>query len=260
MSDHQGESNDQNFDDSELQEIMNEIEDLEREVSSSDSQEIPEEQPGHSPQSEQGDDKQDLQSEIDREVEEAQQSDEEGLKAPEGQPEMAEKPEPSQDHDVDESPEEMRSQMEVVPEEESSDHPHHSDDHDEHSDEEPAIEFDEQELRALEEDEGQFESGPNVSSFKKPRGVEPSSAHHTENAPIHFHAHGDMGVDLSFQVGEEHAHLSIEQGPSGKQGLRVQMGGVDLFLDAEEGCRVELEGGARFTVPVSSKDGRQKAS
>ncbi len=224
-------SKDQNFNQSELEDIMNEIEELEKEVVSETSSEMDSAQDSDGPLEVSGqaeeiaasiaevtskapeehqqkeEAKQGLQSSIDAELEQAMQSSE------------------SSESPVDVSAEEGQTYEE-----------------DSELEEEPAIEFDESELEALECDLEDSPEESNVVQLKKD-----SSSTSVPGSEVELSARGQMGLHLNFHLGEDLASLDIDQ----EEGLTIEMSGFTLHLHPESGCRVELEGGIQFTVPIS---------
>lgn len=81
-----------------------------------------------------------------------------------------------------------------------------------------------------------------------------SAAKKPSHAPCaHFEAQGQMEMKLSVPMGEHTAELSW-----GPDGLSVCVQGVQILV-GEEGCTLELPGGAKFVLPVESKTDRKAA-
>ncbi|MCO4794094.1 MAG: hypothetical protein KC493_10295 [Bacteriovoracaceae bacterium] len=88
----------------------------------------------------------------------------------------------------------------------------------------------------------------NVVSIVKEKPVTSQSDDGTfSGAPVEFTANGDMNLSMNFTVGESTATLMVSK----ERGLCVQMDGVNLEI-AEDGCTVELAGGVKFTVPLTT--------
>ncbi|MDD0853808.1 hypothetical protein HBN50_11920 [Halobacteriovorax sp. GB3] len=62
-----------------------------------------------------------------------------------------------------------------------------------------------------------------------------------------FSASGKMNMNMTFPVGEEQATFSVVDGK-----LTISMNGLNLTLDGSEGCTVEMESGVKFTIPLTS--------
>ncbi len=62
-------------------------------------------------------------------------------------------------------------------------------------------------------------------------------------------AHGKMSLNLDFKIGSETARLTIDP----VKGLVVTMSGVELCINEDSGCRVTMENGMNFTIPLSSQ-------
>lgn len=87
-------------------------------------------------------------------------------------------------------------------------------------------------------------SAPKVLSFEK---NSPSSNMPSSNSEISFEAHGQMNLNLGFRMGDEHAKLSIDP----VKGLVIIMSGVELCINQEEGCKVTMDSGVKFTIPLT---------
>lgn len=104
--------------------------------------------------------------------------------------------------------------------------------------------------------EEEFEEESNVVSM-----VTSSAATNDEGtysgSPVEFTANGDMNLSMNFSIGNSTATLVVNK----DSGLSVQMEGVNLEI-TDEGCTVELAGGVKFTVPLttSSSELNKKAS
>lgn len=62
-----------------------------------------------------------------------------------------------------------------------------------------------------------------------------------------FSASGKMNMNMTFPVGQEQATFSVVDGK-----LTISMNGLNLTLDGSEGCTVEMESGVKFTIPLTS--------
>jgi len=63
-----------------------------------------------------------------------------------------------------------------------------------------------------------------------------------------------MSLNLGFKVGAENAMLVIDP----VKGLSVTMSGVELVLNHEEGCKVTMANGVKFTIPLTSPESSLK--
>lgn len=71
----------------------------------------------------------------------------------------------------------------------------------------------------------------------------------TARNEMSFQASGLMNVSLTFKVGLEEAKLYIDD----KKGLVISMGGVEVTLNEETGCKVIMSNGAQVTIPLTSE-------
>ncbi len=89
---------------------------------------------------------------------------------------------------------------------------------------------------------------PKVLSFEK------KSTSSVPGSEISFEATGSMTLNLGFKVGDESAKLTIDP----VKGLLVTMNGVELCISSEEGCKVTMENGVKFTIPLTSAESTSK--
>lgn len=101
---------------------------------------------------------------------------------------------------------------------------------------------------------------PKVLSFEKksaststPVSTTPAT-YSKSSSEISFEACGSMNLNLGFKVGEETAKLSIDP----VKGLVVTMNGVELCINQEEGCKVTMENGVKFTIPLTTSESASK--
>ncbi|MDD4972824.1 MAG: hypothetical protein PHY93_00655 [Bacteriovorax sp.] len=96
---------------------------------------------------------------------------------------------------------------------------------------------------------------PEVLSFEKksPSSYIPTSAINS-SSEISFEAHGQMNLNLGFKIGEESARLTIDP----VKGLVVTMSGVELCINQEDGCKVTMDSGVKFTIPLTSSESALK--
>jgi hypothetical protein len=91
------------------------------------------------------------------------------------------------------------------------------------------------------------------SSKVLPFGKKSSLSYPSENGEagvgeISFEAKGQMNLNLGFKIGEETAQLSIDP----VKGLIVTLRGVELCINQEDGCKVTMDSGVNFTIPLTS--------
>ena len=95
------------------------------------------------------------------------------------------------------------------------------------------------------------EVAPKVLSFEKKSQVSntlPTTS--GSNSEISFEAHGQMNLNLGFKIGEESARLTIDP----VKGLVITMSGVELCINQETGCKVTMDSGVKFTIPLTSPE------
>ncbi len=98
------------------------------------------------------------------------------------------------------------------------------------------------------------EAEPKVLSFEKKSTPATTPAYSKASSEISFEACGSMNLNLGFKVGEETAKLSIDP----VKGLVVTMNGVELCINQEEGCKVTMENGVKFTIPLTTSESASK--
>jgi hypothetical protein len=82
-----------------------------------------------------------------------------------------------------------------------------------------------------------------------------SSTATTSQAPeISFEACGQMSLNLGFKIGSETAKLTVDP----TKGLCITMNGVELLISESEGCKVTMESGVKFTIPLTSEASASK--
>lgn len=69
---------------------------------------------------------------------------------------------------------------------------------------------------------------------------------------MQFSGQGDMDMQLNFQLGSETATVNVSGGS-----LNVKLAGVELQL-TENGCEVNMEGGVKFSVPLTGSQAQGK--
>lgn len=97
-----------------------------------------------------------------------------------------------------------------------------------------------------------FEEEAPMASNVHPLAKGPAQS---SGSPMEIKAHGQMEVNLAFQVADQTAHLCVDP-----QGLKVELNGVVVWIDAEKGCSIELPGGGKFSFPVQACTSAKKAA
>ena len=87
-------------------------------------------------------------------------------------------------------------------------------------------------------------------SIQKSTGVESlkSIAKNAPTSEVSFEGHGQMNLNLGFKIGEENAKLTIDP----VKGLILVMSGVELCINQEDGCKVTMDSGVKFIIPLTS--------
>lgn len=75
-------------------------------------------------------------------------------------------------------------------------------------------------------------------------------------APTAAASSNSVSMSLEFPIGEQVAQIGI----SPEYGFSFNMDGVELTIDAENGCVMTLPGGMTFTIPVNSPAQKTKKS
>jgi len=216
----------QSFNDSELEDIMNEIENLEKEFVE-DGEKSPEDLIVTESKQNQ------IQDEIDKEVQSisGEMSVEAEIEAEAEETVMEEVTieEPSEVEEVSMS-EETSDEVEELSEESF----------DEVADELVAeMEVEEMEVEEMEVEEIE----DNVVELPTAKDI--SAVDHGAN--MDFTASGSMDFNLNFKIGSETASLKVD----GEEGLTVEMGGVNIQITESGGCTVTMDGGVSFNIPLT---------
>lgn len=215
----------QSFNDSELEDIMSEIENLEKEFVEDGEKSPKDLSLTEAPTSE-------LQDEIDKEVETISD-------------EMSPEAEAPVEMSSEEAPAEIVSEAEVTDAEIESIEA-------EIDAEVESIEVVEVAAVAEEPEEVAVEEVSNVVSLPVSEKITSSGAN------MDFSASGSMDLNLNFKIGSETATLKVD----GNKGLIVEMGGVEIQITESEGCTVTMEGGVNFNIPLttSGESSKKKAA
>ncbi len=92
----------------------------------------------------------------------------------------------------------------------------------------------------------------NVVAMPSQKVEKPAATAPTGEGYMQFSGQGDMDMQLNFQLGSETATVNISGGS-----LNVTLAGVELQL-TENGCEVNMEGGVKFSVPLTGAAGQGK--
>jgi hypothetical protein len=68
------------------------------------------------------------------------------------------------------------------------------------------------------------------------------------SSEVSFEAQGQMNLNLGFKIGEENVKLTIDP----IKGLVLIMSGVELCINQEDGCKVTMDSGIKFIIPLTS--------
>ena len=106
-------------------------------------------------------------------------------------------------------------------------------------------------MQKMENDElkSSVEDSPSVLPFEKKIFSTPAKLQ-SSGSEISFEAQGQMNLNLGFKIGEETVKLVIDP----IKGLLVTMSGVELCINQEDGCKVTMESGVKFTIPLTSSE------
>jgi hypothetical protein len=95
---------------------------------------------------------------------------------------------------------------------------------------------------------------PTILAFEKKSTPTVSNSSSSSNSEISFEAHGQMNLNLVFKIGEENAKLVIDP----VRGLIITMSGVELCINQEDGCKVTMDTGVKFTIPMNTYESSSK--
>ena len=264
---------DESFNKSELDDIMNEIENLEKEfsedstgpsASGSDASLALEKANNNS-----------LQEEIDKEVQNFVEEVTEQPVAEASEP-VAETTEP-----VAEAPKEFSQDLidqafkDAAPKSETAPEPvaetaetteMTSEQFDETPVEEPVMEemddSDDEEVAFTEEELADVTSGlddeyetDNVVPMGQSTDVSSSHSSYESASQVDFQASGSMDLSVNLNIAGQNAHMKVENGS-----LTVHLNGVNVTISEEEGCSIKMAGGVNFSVPLNVGEASKKAS
>ena len=86
-----------------------------------------------------------------------------------------------------------------------------------------------------------------VMTFEKTTPLSPSTL--GSKSGVSFQAKGQMSLNLDFMIGQETAKLVIDP----IKGMIITLSGVELCINEDSGCTVEMDNGMKFTIPLSSQ-------
>lgn len=256
---------DESFNKSELDDIMNEIENLEKEFS----------EDSNGPSASDGDaslalekaNNNSLQEEIDKEVQNFVEEVTEQPVAETSEP-VAETTEP-----VAEAPKEFSQDLidqafkDAAPKSETAETTEMtSEQFDDTPVEEPVMEemddSDDEEVAFTEEELADVTSGlddeyetDNVVPMGQSTDVSSSHSSYESASQVDFQASGSMDLSVNLNIAGQNAHMKVENGS-----LTVHLNGVNVTISEEEGCSIKMAGGVNFSVPLNVGESSKKAS
>lgn len=112
---------------------------------------------------------------------------------------------------------------------------------------------DEGELNIVDEIIDEEEAHDNVVSMsaKTPASKPAPTASHT-----HHNVSSNVSMSMEFPIGDQVAQIGLNP----EYGFSFNMDGVELTIDAENGCVMTLPGGMTFTFPVQHKSKQKKSA
>lgn len=256
---------DESFNKSELDDIMNEIENLEKEFS----------EDSNGPSASDSDaslalekaNNNSLQEEIDKEVQNFVEEVKEQPVAETSEP-VAETTEP-----VAEAPKEFSQDLidqafkDAAPKSETAETTEMtSEQFDDTPVEEPVMEemddSDDEEVAFTEEELADVTSGlddeyetDNVVPMGQSTDVSSSHSSYESASQVDFQASGSMDLSVNLNIAGQNAHMKVENGS-----LTVHLNGVNVTISEEEGCSIKMAGGVNFSVPLNVGEASKKAS
>lgn len=261
---------DESFNKSELDDIMNEIENLEKEfsedsngpsASGSDASLALEKANNNS-----------LQEEIDKEVENFVEEVTEQPIAETSEPvaettePVAEAPKEFSQELIDQAFKDAAPKSETAPEPVAQTTEISSEQFDETPVEEPVMEetddSNDEEVAFTEEELADVTSGlddeyetDNVVPMGQVSDVSSSHSSYESASQVDFQASGSMDLSVNLNIAGQNAHLKVENGS-----LTVHLNGVNVTISEEEGCSIKMAGGVNFSVPLNVSEASKKAS
>lgn len=91
-----------------------------------------------------------------------------------------------------------------------------------------------------------------TSSYNESNDLERHRAINSQDHPMEFYGEGKMNLSVTFQIGNEKAKVDVDH-----SGLKVTIQGVELNI-TDQGCEVEMQGGVKFSVPLTDQTHKEK--
>lgn len=260
---------DESFNKSELDDIMNEIENLEKEFS----------EDSNGPSASDSDaslalekaNNNSLQEEIDKEVQNFVEEVSEQPVAETSEPvaeitePVAEAPKEFSQDLIDQAFKDAAPKSEITPEpvaETAETTEMTSEQFDETPVEEPVMEemddSDDEEVAFTEEELADVTSGLDdeyETDNVVPMGQSTNVSSSDSTSQVDFQASGSMDLSVNLNIAGQNAHMKVENGS-----LTVHLNGVNVTISEEEGCSIKMAGGVNFSVPLNVGEASKKAS
>ncbi len=252
---------DESFNKTELDDIMNEIENLEKEFSDEKAQDSSNLALAQAKDNS-------LQEVIDKEVANVNDqaiAQDVAMGAIEPEAEIIEsKPLPSSDSTPElatqdlidqafaESKPKAQSEAIVEPEIDTEDEPMLTQDSSDIVDDTDEVAFSEEELADI---TGDIDGDEVVQEESNVVPIQATSGQSSHGQGLDFSASGNMDLSINFNISGQTAHLKVENGS-----LAVHLNGVQLTINEESGCTVKMAQGVQFSVPLDAGSAGKKAA
>ncbi len=96
----------------------------------------------------------------------------------------------------------------------------------------------------------------NVFKMPAPASIPAAVKPMNTDSPVSFQAEGSMSLIMNFKVGGSVAKLSVQ----GDDGLVLFFEGVEIKLSEESGCVVEMDNGIKFNIPLAVKAAKRNVA
>lgn len=83
------------------------------------------------------------------------------------------------------------------------------------------------------------------TTFAAPSSAAPKKA--TSSSPVSLACEGNMTLSMNFKLGDGEVKLNVH----GDQGVTLSFSGVEVHMTEDEGCVVEMSNGVRFQIPLA---------
>ena len=122
--------------------------------------------------------------------------------------------------------------------------------HEEDDSEEEEVAFTAEELADVTSGLDEDSHDDNVVSLGSHQGTEIQGG-----SQVDFQASGSMDLSVNLNIAGQNAHLKVENGA-----LVVHLNGVSLEISEDTGCSVKMAGGVNFHIPLNATESVKKAS